>query len=288
MDMYCAQIASDGRVTIPKELRAKLSKTVDRGRNPVFIQEAVFIERHSNWPYVKMWVAEPSDQEQTGQMASQHSQSRIATGRIATGIDDSYRIHIPMAFRKETGLFNAIVWVVKGKEVEIWNEQKWELAASACVESEQVLLPQRELSGQIKQILESRGEIDPEAIAKIDNRGRLTMPLPLRKDFAKGIVITPALDKCLAVYSVREWQTFVRTRLPHLAMPDHLRKLNRALFATAFFLKMESSGRLSIPTPLQEYSTIEKEVIILGSPSCSYLWSSDVWRRLTSAKTDKM
>jgi MraZ protein len=281
MEIYCAQIADDGRVTIPKEVRARLSSNMGTDRNAVFTHEAVFIERYSNWPYVKMWIGESSDRTWNEPIQSQRSQSRITIGRIAAAIDDSYRIHVPMGFRRETGLFNAIVWVIRGQEAEIWNKQRWELAGSVCLDNERVLLPQNELSGQVKRILESRGEVGVEAIAKIDIRGRLTMPMFLRKDFAEGVILTPGLGQCLTVYSVRQWQTFVET-LPHPLEHERLRRLHRVVFSTAFSIEIEPSGRLAVPIPLQKYAKVGRDIIILISPSCTYLWDSDVWKHLAS------
>jgi MraZ protein len=283
METYCAQIARDGRVTIPKEVRARLSRSMDRGHNAVFTHEAVFIERHSDWPYVKMWVDECSDPMWKGQIHSQRSQSRMTTGRITASVDDSYRIHIPMGFRGKTGLSDAVVWVVRGQEVEVWNKQRWELAGSICVESERVLLPQRELSGQVKRILESRGGVSPEAIAQVDIRGRLTMPLPLREDLTESVILTPGLDQCLAVFSVHQWRTFVERRVSRLPNSERLRLVNRSVFGSAFSIEMEPDGRLAIPKSLQKYVKLKREVIILVSPSCTYLWDSDAWNGLTSA-----
>jgi MraZ protein len=283
MEIYCAKIAGDGRVTIPTEVRAKLSKSMGRGHNAVFTHETVFIERHCDWPYVKMWVAESSDRMLNGQIQSQRSQSRMTTGRIAANVDDSYRIHIPMEFRRKTGLSDGIVWIVRGREIEIWSEQRWELAGSVCVENESILLPQHKLSVQVKRILESRGEVGPEAIAQIDSRGRLTMPVPLRGDLGEGLTLHPGLDQCLAVYSNHQWRKFTERLMSRLPTSEPVRRLNRAVFGMAFSVEMEPIGRLAIPKPLQKYVKPGREAIILVSPSCTYLWDSDAWKGLTSA-----
>lgn len=283
MEIYYAQIASDGRVTIPKEVRAKLSRSMGRGHNAVFTHETVFIERHSDWPYVKMWVAESSDRMSNGQIDSQRSQSRITTGHIAATVDDSYRIHIPMGFRRKTGLSDAIVYIVRGREIEIWSEQRWELAGSVCAENRSILLPQHALSGQVKRILESRGEIGREAIAQVDSRGRLTMPVPLRQALGERLIIGTGFAQCLTVYSDHQWRMVTEKLMSSFHTPKNLRRLNRAVFSSAFLTEMEPFGRLAIPKPLQKYVKPRREVIVLVSPSCMYLWDSDAWKGLTSA-----
>ena len=59
--------------------------------------------------------------------------------------------------------------------------------------------------------------------------------------------------------------------------PSKLRKLNRAIFATAFTLNIDGQGRIALPPPLREYAGIEDEVIIAGTNTYLELWNKEQW-----------
>ena len=60
-------------------------------------------------------------------------------------------------------------------------------------------------------------------------------------------------------------------------VPSKLRKLNRAIFATAFSLNVDKQGRIALPIPLREYAGIEDEVIIAGVNTYLELWNKEQW-----------
>jgi MraZ protein len=247
-----------------------------------FSYGALFIERSANLPYVKIWIGSDSKRSWNSENVSQRTQSRFATGRLIATIDDSYRIHIPMTFRRKTDLFKAAVWVVRGKEIEIWNEQKWELENSVYLQNKSIFLPQRELTIQVRQLLRTRNVTPPEAEIKIDTRGRFTIPSYFMRSLSEQVIIRPSLDSCLSVFSYDQWCLFVKQKLSGISNPDKLRLYNRALFSTAYRTKLEPDGRLAIPTPLQEYAKTGNQVTILEGSYCLYLWDSKTWNNLTS------
>lgn len=282
METHYARIGRDGRLTIPTKLRARLSQVMCKDHDAVFARETVFIERHLCESHVKMWVAESSDQMSNEQTQLQRSQRRMTTGCIAANVDDSYRIHIPLGFRRKTGLSDAIVWVVRGREIEIWSAQRWELGRSVCAENESVLLPQDKLSGRVRRMLESRGEAGPQALAQVDSRGRLTMPILSREDLGKDVIILPGLDRCLAVYSSQQWRVYLEGLSQSRPTPEHFRGLNRVVFASVFPANLEPIGRLAIPKPLQRCVRPGREVTVLVSPCCTYVWDAEAWNNLPS------
>ena len=56
-----------------------------------------------------------------------------------------------------------------------------------------------------------------------------------------------------------------------------LRKLNRALFATAFFVSLDGQGRIALPAPLREYAGIEEDVVVAGANTYLELWNREQW-----------
>lgn len=105
------------------------------------------------------------------------------------------------------------------------------------------------------------------------------MPLPPRfRDRLKdGIVLAPGLEKCISVYPIAEWQKLSEKIASSRVSPSKLRKLSRAIFATAFYLGLDGQGRVSLPAPLREYAGIGDEVIVAGVNASLELWGKEQW-----------
>ena len=56
-----------------------------------------------------------------------------------------------------------------------------------------------------------------------------------------------------------------------------MRKLNRAIFATAFSTKMDGQGRIALPPPLREHAEIVDEVVIAGVNTHLEIWNKVHW-----------
>ena len=60
-------------------------------------------------------------------------------------------------------------------------------------------------------------------------------------------------------------------------MSSKLRRLNRAIFATAFSTHLDGQGRVALPAPLREYAGIEEDVVVAGANNYLEIWSKDLW-----------
>ena len=56
-----------------------------------------------------------------------------------------------------------------------------------------------------------------------------------------------------------------------------MRKLNRAIFATAFTLAIDGQGRVALPAPLRDYAGIDEEVVVAGANVYFELWDKEQW-----------
>ncbi len=48
-----------------------------------------------------------------------------------------------------------------------------------------------------------------EFVHVIDDKGRLTIPAKFRADLSDNFVITRGIDRCLAIYPISEWETWL-------------------------------------------------------------------------------
>jgi MraZ protein len=112
---------------------------------------------------------------------------------------------------------------------------------------------------------------------KVDEKGRVPIPPKFRSELRDGLVITPGVEHCITAYPLPEWKKLAATLTNGSVTPSKLRKLNRAIFATAFSVNIDGQGRIALPNPLREYGGIEDEVIITGANNYFELWNKDQW-----------
>ena len=113
---------------------------------------------------------------------------------------------------------------------------------------------------------------------KIDEKGRVPLPPRFRKELKDGVVLSPGAEKCINVYPVAEWKKLAGTLTGGSLTPkEKLRRLNRAIFATAFNVNMDGQGRVALPVPLREDAEIVEDVVIAGANTYLEIWNQVLW-----------
>jgi len=91
------------------------------------------------------------------------------------------------------------------------------------------------------------------------------------------VVLAPGIEKCINAYPLAEWKKLAATLTSSSVTPAKLRRLNRAIFATAFSITIDGQGRIALPTPLREYAEIVDEVVVAGANTYLELWNEVHW-----------
>jgi MraZ protein len=112
---------------------------------------------------------------------------------------------------------------------------------------------------------------------KIDEKGRVPIPPKFRGLLKAGVVLAPGVEGCIAAYPLTEWQKLADSLTAGSISPSKLRMLNRAVFATAYYLKIDAQGRIALPAPLKLHAEIVNEVVIIGANSYLELWNKVRW-----------
>ena len=112
---------------------------------------------------------------------------------------------------------------------------------------------------------------------KIDEKARVPAPPKFRSELREGVVLTPGLEKCITAYPLSEWKKVADTLTTGVVSSAKLRRLNRAVFATAFNLEVDRQGRIALPAPLRQYALIEDDVVIIGANNYLELWNKELW-----------
>ena len=112
---------------------------------------------------------------------------------------------------------------------------------------------------------------------KIDEKSRVPIPPKFRNALKDGVVLTPSAEKCVIAYTASEWKKLAAELTGSSAMSSKVRRLNRAIFATAFSTHLDGQGRVALPAPLREYAGIEDDVVVAGANNYLEIWSKDLW-----------
>jgi len=111
----------------------------------------------------------------------------------------------------------------------------------------------------------------------LDPKKRLSLPSKFRKEMGKTVVLTHGLDKCLFLYSVKQWEKIAEklSQLP-IGQAD-TRGFGRFMLAGAVEAEVDSLGRILVPDFLKEFAELKTKVIIAGVHDRAEIWDDDRW-----------
>jgi len=112
---------------------------------------------------------------------------------------------------------------------------------------------------------------------KVDEKGRVPIPPKFRNYLKDGVILTPGAEACITVYTVPEWKKLSTSLTNSPLSRSKMRKLSRALFATAFSTRVDPQGRVAIPAPLREHAQIAEDVVVAGSNTYFEIWNKALW-----------
>jgi MraZ protein len=113
---------------------------------------------------------------------------------------------------------------------------------------------------------------------KIDDKGRVPIPPKFRTELKEGVILAPGAEKCITLYPLAEWKKLADTLTSSSITLGKLRRLKRAIFATAFHLSLDGQGRIALPVSLRLYSEIVDDVVIVGANNYLEIWGKSNWR----------
>lgn len=113
----------------------------------------------------------------------------------------------------------------------------------------------------------------------IDDKNRLSLPAKFRQEMGKKVVVTPGLDSCLFIFTVKEWEKISE----RLSMSDSSmlqadnRGFNRFLLGGAVEVEIDAVGRMLLPVHLRDRAKLKSRVVFIGVRNRAELWDEDSW-----------
>ena len=114
---------------------------------------------------------------------------------------------------------------------------------------------------------------------RVDEKGRVPIPPKFRSEELKkdGVILCPGQEKCITIYPPSEYGKLADSLTTGSVISSKHRKLNRAIFATAFNSDLDSQGRIIVPAKLRQYAGIDDVVIVAGANKYMELWGKEQW-----------
>lgn len=117
-----------------------------------------------------------------------------------------------------------------------------------------------------------------EYIHTIDAKNRISLPAKFRAEMGKRVVVTPGLDGCLFVFTVKQWATISEKLGESSILQSDTRGFNRYMLGGAAEATVDSIGRMLVPEFLSERVGGSGRVAIVGVQNRVEIWNERRWR----------
>jgi len=123
----------------------------------------------------------------------------------------------------------------------------------------------------------------------IDSKNRMIIPAKYREALGYRCVVTKGLDgRCLYIFSVTEWESFMKKLSGLPTLDSGTRQLMRHFYAGANECEIDKQGRMLISQELREYANIEKELVTVGFLDKIEVWSKAEWDDMEKIEPDEI
>ena len=113
---------------------------------------------------------------------------------------------------------------------------------------------------------------------RLDEKGRLALPVRFRDQVADGMVIKKGQERCiygLTMARVAEQSTALQTMAP--ADTSAARMRARMSFGSMVDVEPDKTGRITLPANLREYAGLDRDVVVVGVDTRFEIWDSAMW-----------
>lgn len=111
----------------------------------------------------------------------------------------------------------------------------------------------------------------------VDDKNRISLPVKFRQEMGKKIVITPGLDGCLFVFTMKQWGTISEKLGESSILQADTRSFNRYMLGGASEVEVDSIGRILIPDFLKDRANLKSKVVMIGVQNRVEIWNDKSW-----------
>jgi MraZ protein len=113
---------------------------------------------------------------------------------------------------------------------------------------------------------------------RLDEKGRLALPVRFRDQVAGGMVIRKGQERCiygLTMDRVAEQSAAMSAMAPSDTAAARMRA--RMSFGSMVELEPDKTGRVTLPASLREYAGLDRDVVVVGVDTHFEIWDAATW-----------
>ncbi len=119
---------------------------------------------------------------------------------------------------------------------------------------------------------------------RLDEKGRIILPAKFREELANGLVLTRGQERCIYVFSEREFERVHEKMREAPISSRQARDYVRVFLSGASDEVPDKQGRVTIPAALREYAGLGRELAVIGAGSRAEIWDATAWSEYLQEK----
>lgn len=112
---------------------------------------------------------------------------------------------------------------------------------------------------------------------KLDEKGRVILPAKFREELSSGMVVTRGQERCLYVFSQREFESITEKIRQASITSKQNRDFIRLFLSGASQEIPDSQNRITLPPNLRSYAGLDRELTVIGAGSRAEIWDTAAW-----------
>ncbi|MFI5084344.1 MAG: division/cell wall cluster transcriptional repressor MraZ [Actinomycetales bacterium] len=112
---------------------------------------------------------------------------------------------------------------------------------------------------------------------RLDEKGRIILPAKFREELANGLVLTRGQERCIYVFSQREFETVHEQMREAPIANRQSRDYMRVFLSGASDEVPDKQGRITIPAALRTYAGLDRELAVIGLGARAEIWDAQAW-----------
>ena len=118
---------------------------------------------------------------------------------------------------------------------------------------------------------------------KLDEKGRVILPAKFRDELSSGLVITRGQERCLYVFTEREFENVHEKIRQAPITSNEGRDFMRLFLSGASQERPDNQHRITIPANLREYAGLGRELTVIGAGARAEIWDTEAWNEYYTA-----
>ncbi len=112
---------------------------------------------------------------------------------------------------------------------------------------------------------------------KLDDKGRIILPAKFWDELEAGIVVTRGQERCLVVYSTREFAELHEKIRQAPVTSKKSRDYLRMFLSGAHSEVPDKQHRVTIPALLRGYAGLDRDLTVIGAGNHAEIWDTEAW-----------